>query len=904
MGFWPFGRKSRRSSRIEEKTVAAGEENMRRRPTTDTRQPQGGGQAGSTAGKGPSSNESKRQKRDPDRNITNASQSQSRYASASAPSRAQTAPHTKPNDNEQVGNEKAGLPSQPASRSLASRATHDDREAALPYYFQNPTSHSSLGPDNFTAVPRPPTLRAKRSSAEQGFNRRKSSKRKAEDQAREQEIRALSSPTTTRPSTRTSEPLRRDTKKIPGGLNKHFDRPNSNISLPLAESLHESTSEASDHHTFTVNALSVLTPRPTLRYSDKSRQGPLRTMNQSRASTQKEKRPMIPEEDMKSKRRIDDLADTLDASGLRELMERDQRRRERKRQQDQEKLQRKLERRAARQREEDWKRVGQDVKPEGLEQETTENGRGVSDREAMGLGIGDAAVKHEEAKPEDPFADQRARTPGSWLEDPSREHLPEERAEDPFRDDVSETLALQGTKPDMTENVEHQSGPPVHEQEDLLPPPPIIDRESRISQGSIASQTSQSHAGRGFSSTSQLSGIGRETTPDIPENVESDRRNSDNSGRRITSWTSFFKRGGTRQKRGSADRGRTTPSDFSNTSRESFSRQAPPPLIPPRSFRRSGSTPVRTMSKFREDLPELPTSPLESTIQSPEVPAAVASSSPHPDEPGSGFVEKTMADSPTSPTSEQHRESAHRSLETNTSEVGPRSAVVSQSLASVDSEGSWLSGKPVKRSSHQSVQPLHESTSSLPPNVEELSDPREEEDVTADAYFTQLATGHENRRESGSAVHRKPSSSAMGAASDIGDEDDEDAFPEAHTDDEDEAIHKSVEHFPTIVHAEPSAKSKEGLLQDFQSSESEATSPELEGETPESGAGPSETQWIHRATSVDYGKGHARHISAGSAKLLDLPRRTSIDSKRLSSASGERVTASQGESAVVKEEKP
>jgi len=189
-----------------------------------------------------------------------------------------------------------------------------------------------------------------------------------------------------------------------------------------------------------------------------------------------------------------------------------------------------------------------------------------------------------------------------------------------------------------------------------------------------------------------------------------------------------------------------------------------------------------------------------------------------------------------------------------------------------------------------------------------LNHPREGRDVAEDEYFAQLTSGPDNRRESGSAAQRKASSSAIGLESDE-DEDEDDLFPLAHADQEDEPIHRSVEQFPTIVHAEPSAKSREGLLQEFQSSESEAeaTSPEVggtpEGETPESATGPSEDRWIQRATSVDYGKGHARHISAGSAKLLDLPRRASVDSKRLSSASGDKAATGQGEPADVEEEK-
>jgi hypothetical protein len=39
---------------------------------------------------------------------------------------------------------------------------------------------------------------------------------------------------------------------------------------------------------------------------------------------------------------------------------------------------------------------------------------------------------------------------------------------------------------------------------------------------------------------------------------------------------------------------------------------------------------------------------------------------------------------------------------------------------------------------------------------------------------------------------------------------------------------------------------------------------------------------LQRATSVDYKAAHMRHISAGSAKLLDLKPRPSGESKRMS----------------------
>jgi hypothetical protein len=97
---------------------------------------------------------------------------------------------------------------------------------------------------------------------------------------------------------------------------------------------------------------------------------------------------------------------------------------------------------------------------------------------------------------------------------------------------------------------------------------------------------------------------------------------------------------------------------------------------------------------------------------------------------------------------------------------------------------------------------------------------------------------------------------------------------------------------PTIVRQGPRAKSREGLLDDFQAAEdSVGSSPS--GDSPvghpfEDQTTAPDNSLIYRATSVDLGKGHARHISAGSARLLDLPPRSSGELKRFSTASAER----------------
>jgi len=86
----------------------------------------------------------------------------------------------------------------------------------------------------------------------------------------------------------------------------------------------------------------------------------------------------------------------------------------------------------------------------------------------------------------------------------------------------------------------------------------------------------------------------------------------------------------------------------------------------------------------------------------------------------------------------------------------------------------------------------------------------------------------------------------------------------------------------TVVHREPRAKSREGLLNEF---DDESMS-EAQGETPTDMSptkGFEDEPDVHRATSIDLGKGHARRISAGSARLLDVKSRASGEVKRLSS---------------------
>ncbi|KAL9634300.1 MAG: hypothetical protein Q9164_004173 [Protoblastenia rupestris] len=773
--------------------------------------------------------------------------------------------------------EKGGL-----NRSNQQASSPTQHRGDIPsYYFQNPMSDSSLQPEKFTVVREPPTLQNKRSANDHGILRGKSSKKKANDHAREQEIRAMSSPVPIpkRPKSYQTDILARDSRKIPGGLNSKLERPTSDVSLPLPESMHSQLSVASDQHAFKVSAFDALSPRPTIRYSGNPR-SPAGSLGPSRTSTRKDKQPMIPEEpSAKSRKRIDDLADDMDAGSIRELMERDQRRHEKHRRSEQEKLQRRLERKAAKQRQ-------QEARPENGACGGVDQGRG--EREDVGLGLEEktGAPKGLAA----PSRGEGTRTPESWLKDPSKEQLP---IKNPFHDPVEGAT---------TSHLEEFT--PTEEREE-----PVLEtaKAVRLSSASMSPPTSplrQAHDPRHtheLSNLSQFSELASSSTPDIPEKQEIDhRRDSDTVGRFSSSWKSVFRRSDTRAKRESADRGRSdrgraTPSEFSNTSRESVARSMPPVAFQSQRLGRVRSgTPIRSQSIFREDLPEIPNSPPESRIQSPEPPGKISLSNI----PGSRGTDVIGAPSepPLSEIHPAYREevalSRNASLRAKSAEE-PQSAAISESLASVDAEGSWLTGKPVKRLS--TPQALRDSQNLDKPGEDsEDSVPGTPE---AEKYMGTLTPAPSDRQSEEPPLIPQRRRPYMGPNSDDSSHPSNPASIPI-TQEEGTTWHPTLGKHPTIVRQGPGprAKSREGLLNDFRSDATESPPVVVEDAAQsQEESSPSETSpvslppegpIIERATSVELGKGHARHISAGSARLLNLPPRNSTEIKRFSSGSG------------------
>ncbi|KAJ9602889.1 hypothetical protein H2200_012669 [Cladophialophora chaetospira] len=753
----------------------------------------------------------------------------------------------------------------------------------LNMYSQNPKSQSSIGPEDFTALPQAPTLLARRPGYDPTLHRRKSSKRKAEDYAREREVRAMSSPIQSlkRPMTYSgSGPLRRDTKQIPGDLNRRLHRPTSEVSLPLPESLQESD-DLANQASFKIGFLSALSPRPTLTYVADSRASSGKQPARIKPSIEQ----AIQEEEPTSRKRINELADDLDAGGLRELMERDRKRREKKKEADRARLERKLQRKADRQREEELRGRHMNDRPDNMMAFSPElrakRGRGpFTDEAEASEAVMTKTSPSTEAKPSDPFVDPK--TPPSRPVQPIRNPFEDEKdidtMQDPFSAGEDEEPSVPAKSPLPTE-----------------PTPQIQREQDRPQAATISPPTSPVQRPVDRQSLSQTSALAREITPEVPEQGSRVRRASDQSSQQLSTWTSFFKRGG-RRKPSVTERGRSTPSEFSNTSRESFAarKQQIPPVVVPRSFRRSdaSSIPQRTMSKFREDLPELPLSPPDSRVQSPEVMTGpqTGHASRQPRHSLSGTLDnRSLATS-----------SSNAALDRATADlpqpqgVDPEAggetvaAPISQSLASVDSEGSWLSGRPPKRLSGPMSHPLRQSQSSIPPQSVPGGFEQEDDDLANDEYLNRLTPGPSGRRDSVTSAGRRASSNVI----DLERERQQSPVPEVPQipadQGGDETWHTGIARQPTVVRQATRAKSKEGLLNEAGNEtlgesrrasiegEDDEGEDEVPGETP--GAEMQEAT-LMRARSVDYkNKGHARHMSAGSARLLDI-RRSSMQSE-------------------------
>ncbi|KAF2754542.1 hypothetical protein EJ05DRAFT_144712 [Pseudovirgaria hyperparasitica] len=740
------------------------------------------------------------------------------------------------------------------------------------------------------------------------LTRRKSIKRKP-DPVREEEIRQMMAPVSIkRPATFSGSILRRDTKKMRGGLNRNFERPPSEVSLPMQGSVHSSMSGYSELKGFRVSALDVFSARPKLRYSASvqldstalQRASPPPTRTSSRKDKQPESRRDSNEMD-----RIGELAEDMDASELRDVMERDARRRARKKEREEEKLRRKLERRAEKQRAKEARAREPRREPEtgALERRyTAPQGLAIEHAVSPVPTTPQSHIRHETLDvtmqnsahhDDDTYEAIEQHYDDSAV--PEFAH-PVPRSPSPLRTPTEEPIigTAQAINIRFSRGSMQQSPPPqdIHARNisnisylpDLISevqPPPVEDHPAFRTQ-----PTDQSN----------------EQSSDDRRSGADGRRGSVSSAKRMGGWASILRKATfSRKKPSNIVRSSPSQASFSNTSRESMSRQPLPAHLvqssaatpPPRSVSRASGTPSRTMSKFREDLPELPLSPPDSRMQSPEA----LDLTPHVPQLSERRGMKAPAKIETEPT---HQQATPEPEETISEEMPDSpwnasrrtSRLKSLSMASVDSEASWLSGRPVKRAATQryrgSISSRQQTEASAEDVFETANESSEEHDVHEDEFFQRLSPTHDRRMSlSSDPLNRKPSSTMLGTIAAAQEAEalalaDAVQHPVGRPLSGDEVLHTGIARTPTVVHRISTArvKSSEGLVNLYEGSDTARSTPspfDHEAVAEEPPEGPSEAQQaqaiiLERAKSIDLGRRHGRHVSAGSAKLLDIKR--------------------------------
>ncbi|KAI9158219.1 hypothetical protein HJFPF1_06210 [Paramyrothecium foliicola] len=750
-----------------------------------------------------------------------------------------------------------------------------------------------------SAWERTPTLHHK--STKHHPPRRKSSKKRKEAVDREAEIKAMSNFMPTRPATdawQAGRPMKRDSKRARTvGPGAQWNDPASEVSLPLPGSIHSTMSSDSEYGSYKISALDSLAPRPTLRYTHEQRWRPSHASVPERDGSQKRpvaERMRIPKETLKANKRIDDLADDLDAGELRELLERDERRRERKRQLEQERVERRLARRAEKQRKEEAEAQRNGTpSPENLE-------RGVIGRELYGLGIEPASTvvtssKQRETGPEEPRDLDHASLPkkpsdhfepldttAQGLDKPAEEATrtvlaPElkEQIEDTSKLDQQQAAATvsnaapdSGLEPEPvpTETVQAGEQAPASSQPSLLAgllrtkksrskstlnsdrekhvssPPSRIDEEDVPRKTSIASQK-----GNRFSFTSLL------------------RWGS--KGLQTSRPSSFSNASREEMQAAAAAHARTQSPAQSAAQAHAFAQaqalarlQGDTPSPTPESLsgnyvarRGSEGVPKRTRSRFREDLPDFPLSPPDSRVQSPEADPLPALPEQSPGETGTRPIPIPRLDTPAS---------GHRQASTQLPSPEPH---MSMSLASIDSEASWLSGRMgSKRAStvRESIAKANRREDDEQQSASPTNSTQEDLAIAEDEYMSKLAPKHSHN-------HRRQGSLISGEGRPSSDEGDIEAADMKWG-----AVGARAHMVHSHVHDRETMKSREGFL-DMDTYDQDSVS--------ESSPITDEKEDFQRARSVNLGRGgHARNFSAGSAKLFEITRSRSARRSSLS----------------------
>lgn len=609
---------------------------------------------------------------------------------------------------------------------------------------------------------------------------------KRQKHVREEDFRAMSAPTHVprRPGTEDTGILRRESQRMREGLNRKFQRPMSDISLPRPDTSRPSTrrSDIGDGgRNYRISVFDVLSPRPIIRAQEQPYSmlaigwsAPPSRANSGRWSARQTvssraggKQPFVPTR----LKRVEDLADELDSGDIRAIMERDKQRKEEKHASDAEKLRRRLERRAARDELEEQEQAeagatGKELKPTRSRSHRSQRSRKSRVKREKAARAKDASPEREVAievlQKEKAEPTEMSKSPAIPPQSPLREKKKKKNDADipaPLRIRTGKvemdapnvpTRASRAPIPALEDTVAGAERPTTRDQDDTdyeIPQLPLIGSSASDAETPLPSPISSSYplkqkleAGTQFQRTDLI----EELPPTVPISATPSvtalptlaiPASPEKKKRRPSLLFSFFRRGEKKTQRqralsdsSSLNRSETATS-FVNISRDhtrsdlspipgSQADLPAPGFSAPTNFR--SRTPTRSHSRFVENLPELNIARLQSSHR-PLSPPSSRVNSPTQNIPSSPEFLRNNMITPIS----HHRMSDKSALVPDANDQEDQSNKnpsrqqhpFTQSLASIDSEGSWLAGKPVKRmlsnksATGLTLEPNHESDS-------------------------------------------------------------------------------------------------------------------------------------------------------------------------------------------------
>ncbi|GAM85033.1 hypothetical protein ANO11243_030360 [Dothideomycetidae sp. 11243] len=662
---------------------------------------------------------------------------------------------------------------------------------------------------------------------------------------REGEIRAMTAPPPKRDSAN-GDLLVRENKKARRVFSSKAgdDHRASTVSLPFQESIHSSMSGSSESRGWEIPKLHLFSPRPTVRLSSSLGHSVGHGAGHGlyRSTSKKEKLPTLQEGvKRKDRRRMAELADELDAADLRVLMERDTRRKDKKQIADKEKLEAKLRRRASKSRAKE-----RDVPPSPAAVHP-------AFRQNQPSEIVDTPAKAHTTSSTVPaqFDEQLVVSPRTGeAVDPD--------SEGPFRDALTPSYT-DSVKGDYVSGFQREDTPVsvIHTPLETPFEVPVLGTaeeiryaHGRLSHVSMSPPISPMMAGH----PRDVSPLRREFTPELSlQPPSSSLRHSESANtKKAGTWASIFRRSGTTSRTETSFTPRVATS-FSNTSRDSMSKQPLPAHLVATGPRRRSGTPARTHSIFREDLPESNSAFPDSRVNSPDLIAAGNIAAARRIKHGSSGLNSEHGQIFDASGVPHGRSKSPADTDGRNSEVA-----MSTSLASVDSEGSWLTGRPSKRKSTQSH--VRNSIGSMDRRRESYNRSYEELGVPDDQIVRRLTPSPEDEAKEAEAGDETPVTEQMP----------EEGLP---------LQRNTSRRKPNLVVRTEGAKSREGLMASIGGPETATNRASLSGDSTRSSVYGTESEDDQVDDGFDkhevvYGRGHARQLSSGSAKVLEIPSRT------------------------------